>query len=255
MLAQTILWSGVLLECLLLLRGLQGKLLARFPFFYFYILSMLLQTLLLFAVYHQAPGHYAVVYWTCQFVNLIVGSLVLFEIYRVALRVYPGTARVARNFVGFIFALTIAKVLVNQSYGAAWWPAKTTAELERNLRTVQAFAVLALLVVILVYAIPRDRNLKGILAGYGLVVANSIVQLSLLSHLGIAFQRVLLYIQPFSYIIVLGIWTVALWSPAREQSTAPSGPGVLQLDHAALVSRTEHDLQSIRLGLPGAPRR
>jgi hypothetical protein len=255
MLTQIIWWCAVFLEFLLLLRGYQGKLVVRFPSFYSYALFVFAKSFLLFVLYRQGPRQYVLGYWFCQFIALVLGSLVLFEIYRVALRQYPGTARVARNLLLFVFALAFAKVLVNQSYGPLWGPAKTYEELERNLRVVQAFAVLAIVIVFVVYAIPRDRNLKGILAGYSLFVASRIVQLSLLTQLGSPFERVFLYLEPFGYLIVLGIWNFALWSPATEPAHSPSPLEIAAADHPALVSRTQQDLQNLQLGLPGAARR
>jgi hypothetical protein len=255
MLTQIIWAVGVFLQFLLLLRGVQAKWQRRFPLFYSYNLFVFLEDVSLFALYQWFPRRYAPAYWICEFVAVVLGSLVLFEVYRVALRPYPGTARMARNLLGFVFALTSAKALVNHSYGAVWWPARDAAELERNLRTVQAFAVLALVIVILVYAIPRGRHLKGILAGYGLLVANSVVQLSLLSHLGSSFQSVLVYIQPFTYDIVLCIWTAALWSAEAERSDLPDDSREASGDHAMLVLRAKQALQSVRHGLPGTDRR
>ena len=254
MLTQILWWGGTLLLCLLLLRGVQAKWLFRFPLFYAYSSFVLLETLSLFVSYRIAPHHYAQLYWTCRFVALALGSMVLFEIYRIALQAYPGTARVARNLLFFVFALAFAKVLVNYSNGSLWWPAKTYQELERNLRAVQAFALVALIVVIVAYAIPRDRHLKGILAGYGLFVASSVVDLSLLSKLGSSFQGVHVYIQQLSYDLVLCLWIFALWSPVAEPSHSPS-PLELAANHPALVTHARRKLEEIQLGLPGGARR
>ena len=255
MVTQIILWGGVFLECLLLFRGFRGKLLACFPLFYSYLLFDLVETLSLSGLSRSNTPLYAWAYWNCDFVALVLGSLVLFEIYQIALRPFPGTARVARILLFFVFALTFAKVLVNYSYGSLSWPARTAAELERNLRVVQAFGVLAIVCVMLLYSIPRSRHLKGILAGYGLFVASRVIQLSLLSYLGDSFQRLLVYLMPFSFLIALYIWTVALWSPVAESAYSPSPLEIAAVDHPALVSRTQQDLQNLQLGLPGAARR
>ena len=254
MLTLIILWGGVALELVLLVRAIQTGLVRRFPLFYSYLTFVLLESFLAWNLYRRAPDLYASVYWGLQWVALFLGSLVIFEIYRVALKSYPGTARIARNLLFFVFAMTFAKVLVNHSFGSIYWPATTTAELERNLRVVQGFAILAIAVVLLVYSIPRNRNLNGILIGYGLFVANSIVQLSLLSHLGAWFQKLAWYTQPFSYLVVLGIWTVALWSAAPEPVSPRAAPD-LATDHPSLVAQAEQDLQRADLGFPGAFRR
>ena len=255
MLTLIILWAGVVVEVVLVVRAIQGGLLKRFPLFYSYLISVLLESLLAWYLYRRAPELYSNVYWYFQWVALFLGCLVIFEVYRVALRSYSGTARIARNLLLFVFALTFAKVLVNHSFGSVYWPATTTAELERNLRVVQGFAILAIVGVLIIYSIPRNRNLNGILVGYGLFVANAIVQLSLVSHFGDWFQKLFWYTQPFSYLVVLGIWAVALWSPAPEPVSSPAALKLAVNDHSSLVARTEQDLGRADLGFPGAFRR
>jgi len=249
------LWAGVALEVVLIVRAFQGGLLRRFPLFYSYLTFVLLESFAAWYLYRRNPDLYASVYWYLQWVALFLGSLVIFEIYRVALKSYPGTARIARNLLFLVFALTFAKVLVNHSFGSVYWPAATTAELERNLRMVQGFAILAIAVVLLIYAIPRNRNLNGILVGYGLFVASAIVQLSLVSHLGAWFQKLFWYTQPFAYDLVLGVWTITLWSPAPEPVSSSAALNQAVDDHSSLVARTEQDLGRADLGFPGAFRR
>lgn len=255
MLTQTIWWGGILLEFLLLLRGIQTKWVRRFPIFYSYHIFILAQSLVLFPVYRLAYPQYVTAYWICEFVCVLLGSLILLEVYRVALGQYPGTARMARKLLGFVFAMAVAKALVGHSYGAVWWPAKTYAELDRNLRVVQVFAILAIVVVMVAYAIPRGRHLKGILAGYSLFVALSVVQLTLWTHLGDSFQRFATYVLPFSYDVALCIWVVALWVPEKEANLAPGVLAVANEDHSVLVMQAKEDLEQIRLGLRGAVRR
>jgi len=251
MLTLIILWAGVALELLMIVRAFQGGLLRRFPLFYSYLTFVLFESFVAWSLYRRLPELYSRVYWYLQWIALFLGSLVIFEIYRLALKSYPGTARIARNLLFFVFALTIAKVLVNHSLGSVYWPATTTAELERNLRIVQGFAILAIAVVLLIYSIPRNRNLNGILVGYGLFVANAIVQLSLVSHLGAWSQKLFWYTQPFAYDIVLGIWVVALWSPAPEPVSSPAAVH----DHSSLVARAKEELPHPDLGFPGVSRR
>jgi hypothetical protein len=255
MLTQTIWWGGILLEFLLLLRGIQTKWVSRFPIFYSYHVFIFVESLLLFVVYRWAYPRYEMAWWTCEFAGVLLGSLILLEVYRVALGQYPGTARMTRKLLGFVFAMAVAKALVGHSYGAVWWPAKTYAELERNLRVVQVFAILAIVAVMVAYAIPRGRHLKGILAGYGLFVALSVVHLTLWTHLGDTFQRFVTYVLPFSYDVALCIWVVALWVPEKEANLAPGVLAVANEDHSVLVTQAKEDLEQIRLGLRGAARR
>jgi hypothetical protein len=251
MLTQCIWWGGIIVEFVLLLRGFQGKLFSRFPIFYSYILFVMVESLVTFGFFRWAPDQYALVYWICLFSALALGSLVVFEIYRVALRAYPGTSRMARNALFFVFALAIAKALVYQSTGTLSWLAHAPVELERNLRIVQAFGILAIVCVLLLYAIPCSANLKGILLGYGLFVGSSVFQLSLLSHFGQSFRAIWTYAQPFSYLLFLFIWLRALWSPAPEP-VAPSVPA--QEGYSQLASGTHEELAKLRFALRKAAR-
>ena len=246
MLTQIIWWGGNVLEVLLLVRGIQSQWMKRFPIFYSYHVFILVESLLLFGVYSGVPRMYAPFWWTCQFVGILLGSLILFEIYRVALGRYPGTARMARNLLGFVFAMALAKALVGHSYGAFWWPARTYAEVERNLRVVQMFAILALVIVIVAYHIPRGRHLKGIFAGYGLFVALSVMELTLATFFGKSFT----YMSAVTYNLALCLWTVALWAPEKQEDIARAlAPSE---DHVTLISRAKEELEPVRLGLRGA---
>jgi hypothetical protein len=151
----------------------------------------------------------------------------------------------------FIFALTVAKVFVYQTNGALSWLAHAPTELERSVRIVQAFSILALVCVLLIYAIPCSRHVKGILAGYGLMVATSVFDLSLLSHFGDSFKKIWVYAQISSYLFFLMIWLYAMWSPAPEPVHQPEPP--LE-DYSRIASDTQQELAKLRLGFRKAER-
>jgi hypothetical protein len=236
----TIWWLAILLEALLLVRGFQKKLVRQFPIFYSYILFVFVEEFLRFTVYRLFPNRYSQVYWTTQFLGLVIGSAVIFEIYRVGLRSFPGTARMARYLLLIVFGAVFAKTLANPSGGLFWWLAQRSVMLERNLRIVQGLAILSLVSLFLWYAIPFGKNLKGILFGYGLFIAMSIVQLTL-SYTWGDIQPFWPYLQPFSYLLVLGLWTSALWSA----QPVPEGKRARQLedDYEVLVASTRTQLR------------
>ena len=211
------LWFATMsFEILLLARGFYTRLFARFPLFYAYVLFVLLQSIARFSVYHWLPQRYMECYWYTEFVGVIVGCGVLFEIYRKGLAPYPGTARVARNVLALVFVAAAGKALAASLRGPLWWPARTTAVLERNLRAVQAFAVLGLVILLVAYSIPLGRNLRGIVMGYALFIATSLANLAILASPGNEFQHVWSYSQQAFYLIVLCIWTVSLWTVSSQ---------------------------------------
>jgi hypothetical protein len=217
------LWiSGIVLELLLLVRSIQTKLFSKYPFFYTYVLFVLLQSIARFLVYHWYRQWYLQVYWYTEFIGVVVGSGLLFEIYWKGLALYPGTARVARNVLALTFVFAIGKAIAGAVRGHLWWPAQTTAELERNLRAVQAISILALVILLLAYSIPLGRNLRGIVAGYALFISSMLANLAALAYLGRELERLLAYSQQISYFLVLCIWTVSLWADSSLPASGPS---------------------------------
>ncbi len=214
MLDHAIWWSGILLETFLLVRGFRGRLLCRYPVFYTYILFVWSQSLLRVSVYHFSPQLYPPVYWVTEYLGVFIGCGVVFEIYRVGLSAYPGTARMARNLLAFVFVLAFTRVLVETWNDPHWWSMATNLELEGVLRTVQAVGLGALVLLFFSYSIPFGRNLKGVLLGYGLFIGESVIWLTFASSGGNRFRDIWFYLHPASYFVVLGVWAMHLWSYA-----------------------------------------
>jgi len=220
--AHVIWFATISLEVFLLARSIRTKLFAKFPIFYTYVLFVLLQSVVRFTVYHWYPQRYRDLYWFTEFVGVVVGCGVLFEIYRRGLAPYPGTARLARNVLALVFAFAAGKALAGALRGGLWFPSRTTAELERNLRAAQAFAILGLVILLLAYSIPLGRNLRGILVGYGLFIATNLADLAMLASPGKELQRLWSYSQQVFYLLVLCIWAVSLWTPSPQPGIASS---------------------------------
>jgi len=215
MLSQFIWWSSIALASLVLIRGMQTKLAYRFPIFYGYV-AYVLSLDDVTSYFIKAPTVYSYVYWATEFVGVLIGCGVVFEIYRIGLLRYPGTARMARNALGVIFVLALMKALVVAANQPGWWVKANTLEIERVLRTVQAIAVAALAAVCLIYAIPFGKNLRGILLGYGLYVGVFSVCLTFVPVHGHNFWW---YASSTCYPVALAIWLTHLWS--YQESLAP----------------------------------
>jgi hypothetical protein len=252
MLTQLIWAIGISLEVLVLLRGARERLIIKFPLFYTYLAYVLLSDLIMFFPYRTSSVIYARIYWPAQFLGLLIGCVIIFEIYRVGLRAFPGTARMARNLLLFVFAMVFAKALVTGLNGASWWSAATNIELERNLRIVQSCALLALVAAFLLYAIPLGRNLKGILLGYGIFLGVSVVQLTFMNLFGVKIEAIWPYLQPVSYLLVLCIWTTGLWSLSEE----PTARHAIRLedDYRMLHAATQRRFRQSRAALSKAVR-
>src|SRR6266436_10417648 len=191
------------IEDILLTPGVIKNILFRYPVFYGYISFVLAQSIFRSFVHRWSEELYSSVYWTTEFLGLILGCWIVFEIYRVALAAYPGTAKMARKILLFLFVLALAKA------AAALWSdphllAETTAlQMERALRSVQAIAIVALVSVFASYSIPFGRNLRGILLGYGLFIGQRVICLTFIPSQGHHFW---FYAYFGCYVAALSLW-------------------------------------------------
>ena len=243
MLTLVIWWINALMEAALLCRALPGRFLSQFPVFFGYILFVLSTSILRKCVMRWMSV-YSVVYWSTEFLALILGSYVVFEVYRLALRTYPGTAKMARNVLLFLFALALARainVFLSDPYILQY---ATGIQIERALRTFQAIAILSLITLLLSYSIPLGRNLHGILKGYSLFVGARVLCLEFVGETGKGFW---FYAYSASYIAALGIWLVYLWSPVP----IPEQPSSARLvrDYNLIAAKTHQRLLQARLYL------
>ncbi len=98
-----------------------------------------------FGAYRWQQDIYPQIYWVTEFIALVFGSAVMFEVYRKGLASFPGTAKIARNILLLVFALLLAKSIVAASPGGVWlWVSQLPVEMERDLRIIQALALIAL---------------------------------------------------------------------------------------------------------------
>lgn len=243
MLHSVIWWAGIGLAFFVLLEGYRAKLLFRYPFFYAYAACVFVSSTLLYFLYHSqlAVASYDAWYWSADFFTLVAGYGILLEILNHVLAPYPGAVNFARTTGIVAFGMVICFASLYPRLFPQW-SAGTSIEFERDLRTVQALFLGGLLVVVSYYRIAISRNMKGMIAGYGLYIATSVMTLALRSYAGMRLDNFWKIAQPLSFDISLLIWLLAL----RSYSPTPrvdSGIG-LDADYQELVARTRGAVRS-----------
>ena len=199
---------------------------------------------------YQHQRIYPTIYWIAEFLSVMFGCLVVFEIYRVGLAAYPGTARMARNVLALVFAISLAKGIANAWSDPRWWLQANALEIERILRAVQALAIVALVALFLSYSIPFRTNLRGILLGYGLFVGVRVVCLTFVPAAG---QDFWFYAYSASYVAALGIWLAHLWSYSESRVPEPT-TARLETDYQTVAAATRRRLVAARGQLAKAVR-
>ena len=246
-------WLATLaLESLILYRAARCRFLAKYVLFYSYVGFVLCLSSVRLVIYCVEPTFYRSFYWHTQSLSVLVGCMVVWEIYRRALGRFPGAARMARNLLLLLLLIVVGKVLANTPNVLAGWLTGTTAELERNLRAVQAVLLMGLLGVIASYRIPLGRNVWGMILGYGLFLGTSVINLTLRILLGDSFQIVWQYLQPLFYLSVLCVWSLTLWS--YKTAAQPKTELTIEQDYQLLVATTRKYLLLARRYLGRAMR-
>ncbi len=240
-------FSGSVLPSVILYRAFRVKTFKTYPFFYAYVastLSFLAPWIVYLADSRSYFESYARWYWPIELVTLIFGCGIVLEILRHVLSAYPGAEKFAMiaGIVTFIgaFSVALASPLVTPGLAAAG----TLAELERNLRSVQAILLFGVFAVILLYRIPLGRNMKGMILGYGIYVGTSLASLALRAYPRAPFHNVWRFAQPVSFLISLSIWLAALWS--YHPNPVPDSDIGLEDDYDLLVSHTRRALDMTR---------
>jgi hypothetical protein len=231
------------LECLLLLRAWASAWFRKYYCFAFYIVVVFIQDLFFLVIYFFKFKYYAPVYWYGEFFSVLVGCGVCWEIFRLVLGRYPGAGHMARNLLVFALAMAFVKGLADVWSGELPWSG-TAIELERNLRAIQASSLILLALLSGYYRVPIGRNVKGIFVGYGFFIATSVLTLTLRASLGNAFQAAWVFLQPFCYFAVLGIWSAALWTyePILSSELQPR----IEEDYRSLALVTRKGLRQAR---------
>jgi hypothetical protein len=234
--------AAIVLEAMTFSRAVGARFLEQYKLFYAYLGFVLLRDICLLPVYFRWPRFYPYAYWGSEPVNVLLGCGLVWEVYKLAFARYPGAARVARSVLLFLFIFATARILVKAWESPNWIPGSTAFQIDRDLRIVQGALLLALVALFVYYATPLGRNINGIVGGYGLFLATSLINLTLRNDLGKSFQREWQYIQPTCYLLVLVVWCVTLWSyaPVPEPEVGPSFEG----DFPALRKRTRMKLLS-----------
>jgi hypothetical protein len=250
-----IIWcSGSVLELVILLRAVQQKTLVKYPFFYLYVASLFLADASLYLVSVFYPSAYTTWNWNAGFLNIILSAGILLEIFKHALTPYPGAERFARTSGLLIFALLfsfgIAYLMFAQ--GAVESRFTVARNLERNLLAVQAIFLGALVAVIFYYGIAMGKNLQGMILGYGLCVASTLITLAVRSYAGHSFNAAWIVIQPLCYWVSLFVWMVALWQ--YEPNPSPRFAADIARDYEAFALGTRARVEEMRENLGRAAR-
>ena len=241
-------WTTFLLMAMMLWRSRREGLFQPYPVFYAYVAYMMLYTLVLFPIYMFLPGSYSKAYWSLEFATVSFSLAVTWEIYRIVLRSCPGVYRLSGRVIAVLYTLILAKFAADVSTQGIGRLIPTMAELERDVRFMQAVLLFVVIALVLRYRIPMGRNAACLTFGYAFFIGAEMANLALRSALGMSFQRWWEILAPLEYLAMVGLWCVGLW--VRSPSPAPSQ--ALERDYARASRDSADGVARLRGWLGGA---
>src|ERR1700722_5389976 len=239
---QTVWLSGLLIEGIILVRSVLGRSLAKYPFFYLYIASVLAASMTLYVMAIVRPAVHGL-YWPKQYVTLFLGCGVIFEVSRHVFAQRVTLDRIARWTMLVTFGAIFLSVAIQAFFLPHWNVTTNTADLERDLRIAQAIGLITILLLSGYYAIAIGKNIKGMILGFGIYVGASVFSLTLRLFVGARFDPAFGVIQSTAYLVALSIWMVALWSYDPEPTEKP--PSISGGEYQLFAGRTQELLGSI----------
>jgi len=147
-------------------RAWKSKLFAKYPFFFGYIsLVLCSESVRFFLLVVASKKTYGIGFWITESSARLAVLLLTWEVYVQILAPYQGLRRMTKAVVSLVLALVVAKALVELGGSPLRNLGPTTVELERNLRAVQALLLLAIVGIVMHYAVPMGRNVQSIADG------------------------------------------------------------------------------------------
>jgi hypothetical protein len=246
-------WAGIFLEAAILLRAIRCRIFAKYAYFYTYVSCILLVDLTRFFIFKYEAPAFRNWYWSTEFLSVAIGYGVILEILRQALAHYRGPARFGSRILWASFFAVLAYVAFKSATVTNWSAPATGAELERDLRAVQAFVLAGILILISHYRIEIGKNLKGMIVGYGAFIACSVLNLAVQAYADPPVRQFSRGVQSYSFFIPLFVWVITLWSfhpvPAVQRNER------LESDYETLARRTKGMLRDVRGIISGKPRK
>jgi hypothetical protein len=249
MLGLFIWWAGIFLEAAILLRGICCRSFVKYTYFYTYISCVLIVDLTRYFVFKYDAPAFRNWYWSTEFLSVAIGYGVILEIVRQTLARYQGPARFGSRILWTSFFAVLAYVAYKSATVTNWSAPATGAELERDLRTVQAFVLAGILILISHYRIEIGQNLKGMILGYGAFIAFSVMNLAVQAYAGPPVREFSRGVQSYSFFIPLLVWVITLWSFHPAPAVARNER--LESDYESFARRTKGMLCGVRGNISG----
>lgn len=218
---------------------LRRKLNHVFPMFFTYAIFQVLSNAALYAASHTSYRNYFFAYWVSTCLSIILGFLVIHEIFEYAIRPYAGLRDLARmmfHWVALVLLLVSGIIGFTSPGSSTEHVMLALSNLERGIRLMQV----GMLLFIAVFSSRLGLSWRdlpcGIALGFGLFACTDLAMFSLRAQLGPGWNTALSHITTSAYAVSALNWMTFTFLPqaARVRAQVPFEPIFDRWNQAAL---------------------
>jgi hypothetical protein len=231
--------SSLLLEAALIVRGRTQKAFGRFPFFYSYLTYIFAGSVATFIVYVTSRNLYPTLFWFYLLVTILAEFAVLVEISDHLFEPFPAIRQLGRVLcIGISAAFLL--LYVRPSLLEARPMSIIFLDFALRISITKGVIVVVLLLVARYFRLAMNRNIAGLLLGFGLYLAVFITNFAAAEKFGkTLYTSSLQYIFPMGYTTCLVVWTLAMW---HVESVSNIGHGRKNLELKNLLTQINTNL-------------
>ena len=242
-------WLANLLVGTTIFRVAKNGLVRQYLLFFFYLACNLLQSIGLFFVIQKKPEMYAQLYWFSELFEVVLGFLIIWQMYEKIFRHYPGLAKATRWMMAAGLLIFASGALLASLRSQ---PLPGYAVLVRDMRAAHIGFLVILIGLLTYYLIPVGRNTRGLVVGYSILVSATVINFALGLVLGQPFQPWVDYLQPLAYAAAVAVWCWAFWS--YRPDPVPAGERLLEVHYQRAVRATAQLVSDLRAYVVGQAR-
>ena len=182
------------------------------PWFFAYTIFQIVRTAISWSLRHAVP-HYFYFYWIAEFVSIVVGLAVIYEVFRVIVKQHEAVHR-----TGFLLYRWIAVALLSvATVTAATAPGMDSSRiiegiltLERGVRIIQAGLLFFLFAFASYLGLSWRSYVFGIALGFGMFATIDLVLVGIRAHVGPAADEFYVWLKPVAYNCTALVWAIYL---------------------------------------------
>jgi len=208
---------AALLVCLIVLLW-KRRLYREFPFFFSYLISVVLATVMEDAVFSNADLYFNI-YWSFEGVHAVLSLLALYEAFREVFLVFYKTWR------GFevVFPATVLVIVILAAWNAALHPAIQAEQVivvllavGKVVRYLQAGVFVLFFVLVWILGLDWEEYPFGIVLGFTISAVGAWLAYDVRSEFGTKFSTFFKYSSPVAYCVAVLVWLAAFRRPPQE---------------------------------------